>query len=166
MNPQLVELGARLGALLLARQATVSTAESCTGGLIAAALTETAGSSVWFHQGVVTYSNTAKQTLLHVSASTLAQHGAVSQECAAEMATGAAIGANALLSIAVTGIAGPTGATLGKPVGMVCFGFGVVRDATLPPKVTTQTKYFDGDRAAVREQAVRFALLRAIELMT
>ena len=130
----------------------IATAESCTGGLIAASFTETAGSSAWFSRGYVTYANQAKIDMLGVDAATLAAGGAVSEAVAIQMARGALRGADVLLSMAVTGIAGPDGGTPDKPVGTVCFG--------LADRQTTyaRTARFSGNRDEIRRQAVDFAL--------
>lgn len=143
----------RLAAALLGRAAALATAESCTGGLIAAACTAKAGSSAWFERGFVTYSNAAKAEMLGVPEATIEAHGAVSPEVAAAMAEGALARSSAGFSVAVTGIAGPGGATPGKPVGTVWLAVcerGGTAMATL--------LHFDGDRAAVREQAVLASL--------
>lgn len=150
--PQLHELAARLGTALLERGETVTTAESCTGGLIAAAITSVSGSSAWFEYGFVTYANAAKVALLDVSTETLTTHGAVSEATVREMVIGARRRANATWGVAVSGIAGPTGGTATKPVGMVCFAWAG------PDGVTTATRHFAGDRAAVRVQTVEWAL--------
>lgn len=142
----------RLAQALLCRSARLATAESCTGGGLAAAMTDRAGSSAWFECGYVTYSNAAKQRDLGVSAEGLAAHGAVSVETAAAMARGAAIRAGVPIAVAVTGIAGPGGATPGKPVGTVCFGFCV------DGRVDAVREWFAGDREAVRRASVLFAL--------
>ena len=149
----LVRLASRLGEGLTARGWLAATAESCTGGGISAAITEVAGSSGWFDRGFVTYSNAAKQELLGVQASTLATVGAVSEKTAGEMAAGALARSEAHLSVAVTGVAGPGGGSVEKPVGTVCFGFGT-RDG----QVVTRRHQFVGDRAAVRYQTVVTAL--------
>lgn len=137
----------------------VATAESCTGGMIACALTDIGGSSVWFERGFVTYSNDAKQACLGVEAATLAEHGAVSEATARQMARGALAHSKAQLALSVTGIAGPGGAVDGKPVGTVCFGWATAT------RVETQTRCFDGDRAAVRAQAALHALREALRLL-
>jgi nicotinamide-nucleotide amidase len=157
-------LGATLGLALQQAGLMVATAESCTGGLIARALTETAGSSAWFERGYVTYSNEAKQASLGVPDALLRDHGAVSEPVARAMAVGALARSRAQLAIAVTGIAGPGGAVPGKPVGTVCFGWalaspGLGGDA---PLVWTESRRFDGDRAAVRRQAAGHALEAAL----
>lgn len=130
----------------------LTTAESCTGGLIAAACTELAGSSVWFDRGFVTYSNASKTDLLGVAAALLDAHGAVSEPVAAAMAQGALQRSGAQWAVSVTGIAGPSGGSADKPVGTVCFGFAG------QGQVSTSTQRFDGNRAAVRAAALHFAL--------
>lgn len=142
------------------RQYTVSTAESCTGGLIAAALTERAGSSAFFRYGFVSYANEAKQQLLSVPESTLLQHGAVSAETVVVMAQGAVKHAQADIAISVSGIAGPTGASPNKPVGTVWFGLAT------PNEVYTQKCHFSGSRSEVRWQATVFALTYLSEYLT
>jgi nicotinamide-nucleotide amidase len=128
------------------------TAESCTGGLIAAACTTLAGSSDWFDRGFVTYANAAKTAQLGVPAALITQHGAVSEAVAHAMAAGALAQADAQWSVAVTGIAGPGGGSFDKPVGLVWLAWGS------PSGIETEAHRFDGDRAAVRSQAVGQAL--------
>lgn len=135
------------------------TAESCTGGLMAAACTCVAGSSEWFERGFVTYSNEAKTESLDVPAALIATHGAVSEPVARAMAEGALAHSRADLAVAVTGVAGPGGATPGKPVGTVCFGW-ARRDGACG----SRRLHFAGDRAAVRAASVRFALRKTLEL--
>lgn len=147
------ELAQRLGETLRARGTRVVTAESCTGGLLAGAMTDVAGSSDWFDRGYVTYSNAAKESDLQVPAVLLARHGAVSEPVAAAMAAGALDRSHAELAVAITGIAGPGGAVPGKPVGTVCFGF-----ADRHGDQHVETRHFSGDREAVRTQAVVHAL--------
>lgn len=137
----------------------LATAESCTGGLIAAACTELAGSSDWFERGVVSYSNQAKTELLSVPEALIAQHGAVSEPVARAMAEGALRHGKAQVSVAVTGVAGPSGGSAAKPVGTVWFGFSV-RGQT-----HSEVQRFDGDRAAVRQATVAHALRRLLELL-
>jgi len=152
-----------LSEYLMSKQGWLATAESCTGGLVAAAATSLAGSSNWFDQGWVTYSNEAKQKELGVSLSSLEQFGAVSEEVASQMATGILSNApRATLAIATTGIAGPGGATPTKPVGLVWFGF-ARRSSTSVIDVRTISRVFVGDRQAVRNAAVRFAFETALE---
>lgn len=145
-----------LAEALLARNWTLALAESCTGGGIAAACTDLAGSSRWFERGFVTYSNAAKQELLGVHADTLQAHGAVSEAVVREMAAGALEHSRADLALSVSGIAGPDGGSVQKPVGTVWFGLAWREDGEL--RVEARQALFAGDRAAVRRQAVAFAL--------
>ena len=142
----------RLATLLVEKGWMLASAESCTGGLIAAACTELAGSSVWFERGFVTYSNAAKIELLGVDPAAIEAHGAVSEVVARAMAFGAVRRSRAQVGVAVTGIAGPTGGSQDKPVGTVWFGFMV--DGHL----TSEMRRFDGDRNAVRVATVAQAL--------
>lgn len=146
------EVCAELAALLTARGWLLATAESCTGGMIAAACTDLSGSSTWFDRGFVTYSNAAKSEMLGVAATTIAQQGAVSEPVARAMAAGVLVRANVQVSIAVTGIAGPTGGNTSKPVGTVWFAWG------MPDGIHSQCVHFDGDRAAVRQATTLHAL--------
>jgi len=157
MNPDVTALCAQLAGRLQARGWMLATAESCTGGLIAAACTDLSGSSNWFERGFVTYSNEAKTEMLGVDPALIAQHGAVSEVVARAMAFGAVRNSRAVVSVAVTGVAGPTGGTPQKPVGMVWFGFQV------DGRLTSETRHFDGDRAAVRAGTVVHALRRLLE---
>jgi nicotinamide-nucleotide amidase len=154
----LLALAKLVGAGLKARGWMLATAESCTGGWAAEAVTAIPGSSAWFERGFVTYSNDAKRDMLGVRAETLAQHGAVSEETAREMAGGALLHSRASIALAVTGIAGPGGAVPGKPVGTVCFAWAVPGGA-----VDAATRRFSGDREAVRRQAVILALQGVLE---
>ena len=147
-----------LGGALRARGVMLATAESCTGGLIAAACTAQAGSSDWFERGFVTYSNEAKSEMLDVEAGLIATHGAVSAEVACAMADGALAHSRAQLAAAVTGIAGPTGATPDKPVGTVWLALAQVGQAA-----KAELLQLRGDRTAVRAQAVRLALERLLD---
>ena len=148
-----------LAQALLARGWMLAAAESCTGGLIAAACTDLGGSSNWFERGFVTYSDAAKTELLGVDPALIASHGAVSEVVARAMAFGAVRHAHAQVSVAVTGIAGPTGGTPQKPVGTVCFGYQV------DGRLSSEVHRFDGDRAAVRAATVEHALRRLLELL-
>ncbi|MBN8874686.1 MAG: CinA family protein [Rhodospirillales bacterium] len=141
-----------------ARGVMLATAESCTGGLIAAALTAIAGSSDVVDRGFVTYSNEAKQDLVGVPAALIAAHGAVSEEVAAAMAAGALARSRAGIAVSVTGVAGPGGGTAAKPVGLVCFGL-----AARGAPVVTDRQVFPGDRGAIRAATVAhaFAMIRA-----
>jgi nicotinamide-nucleotide amidase len=152
----LARLAARVGRHLLARQLTVATAESCTGGWIAKALTDIAGSSQWFMEGFVTYSNESKALTLGVPRSVLRGDGAVSEAAVRAMAAGALRRSGAQLAVAVTGIAGPGGAVPGKPVGTVWLGWAERQGRAV--RVAVQLKHFRGDREAVRRKTVRVAL--------
>jgi nicotinamide-nucleotide amidase len=158
--PPLHAVAQRLGEALQANHATVATAESCTGGLIAAAITSVAGSSAWFEYGFVTYANRAKVALLGVSPETLAQHGAVSEETVREMALGARERTGATWAVAVSGIAGPTGGTATKPVGMVCCAWAG------PDGVAAATRHFRGNRGAVRVMSTLWALEELLARLT
>ncbi len=142
---------------LLARRLLMATAESCTGGLIAAACTDVAGSSAWFERGFVSYSNEAKTELLGVPTALIAAHGAVSEPVARAMATGALAHSRAQVAVAVTGIAGPGGGSADKPVGTVWFAWAT------PAGVWSEQQVFAGDRAAVRQATVVHALTTLIE---
>lgn len=152
------ELARVLGQSLLQRRAQCATAESCTGGLVAGAITGIAGSSSWFDRGFVTYSNEAKMELLGVPEATLREHGAVSEATARAMAEGALARSLADVAVAVTGIAGPGGGTPGKPVGTVCFAWAARTRPTI-----AATRRFEGDRAAIRHASVIEALLGLVE---
>lgn len=159
VNDAVSPLVERLAAQLRAKGWMMATAESCTGGLIAGACTDLAGSSDWFERGFVSYSNAAKTELLGVDAALIAQHGAVSEPVARAMAQGAVAQAHAQVAVAVTGVAGPGGGSIDKPVGLVWFGWAV------PGGVHTEVQRFDGDRAAVRAATVRHALARLLTLL-
>lgn len=152
------DLVATLAAALVARGWRIATAESCTGGLVAAACTARAGSSAWFERGYVTYSNAAKAESLGVEAALLARHGAVSAEVAQAMADGARRHARTELAVAITGIAGPGGGSAEKPVGTVWLA---VAGGEGPPEAALL--HAPGDRAAVRAAAVERALQLLIE---
>jgi len=140
----------------------LASAESCTGGLIAAACTAVAGSSDWFERGFVTYSNAAKSEMLGVDPGLIAAHGAVSEAVALAMARGAVDRAKVELGVAVTGIAGPGGATPGKPVGTVWLAL-ALRGAGADIQARAERLQLAGNRSAVREQTVRLALRRLRE---
>ncbi len=159
MSAATLPLVEQLAARLLARRWLLATAESCTGGLIAGACTDLSGSSNWFERGFVSYSNAAKTELLGVPAALIEQHGAVSEPVARAMAAGALRHSTAHVAVAVTGVAGPTGGTTDKPVGLVWFGF------ALPDRVLTEQMNFAGDRATVRAATVHHALSRLLELL-
>jgi nicotinamide-nucleotide amidase len=147
------QLAAAVGARLAARRMLLATAESCTGGWVAEAVTAIAGSSAWFDRGFVTYSNAAKESMLGVAGATLAAHGAVSVEVAREMAAGALAHSQAQVAVSITGVAGPGGGTPAKPVGMVCIGWALAGGLVL-----ARVHRFAGDRAEVRRQSVVSAL--------
>jgi nicotinamide-nucleotide amidase len=168
-NAELVE---QLATALQSRGFLLTTAESCTGGMIAAACTDLAGSSAWFDRGFITYSNDAKTQMLGVSSSMIRRFGAVSQEVARAMAGGAIqsitqamagrpypAGLTGHVAVAVTGVAGPGGGSDLKPVGTVCFGFCVAG------AVTSSIQHFAGDRAEVRQQTVAFAFGQLLRLL-
>ncbi len=152
-----IQIVTELAAHLRRRGWSIACAESCTGGGIAAALTDLAGSSAWFDRGFVTYSNQAKQEMLGVSAQTLTRHGAVSRETVLEMATGALLRSQVQLSVAVSGVAGPGGGTPDKPVGTVWLAWATQDSAVASHRV------FSGDRTQVRRAAVDAALRGLLE---
>ena len=152
-DSELMHLSERVGQALNARGATVTTAESCTGGWVAKVITDIAGSSAWFERGFVTYSNEAKSQMIGVKPATLEQHGAVSEPVVVEMAIGAIKAARADYAISISGIAGPDGGTASKPVGTVWFGF-----ASAAGEGITRCECFSGDRENVRRQATAYAL--------
>jgi nicotinamide-nucleotide amidase len=146
------KIAKQVGKKLKASRAMLATAESCTGGWVAQAVTSVAGSSEWFERGYVTYSNAAKREALGVSNRTLIRHGAVSEPTAREMARGALKKSRANIALAITGIAGPGGGMPGKPVGTVSFAWARGR------KIRSETKRFRGGRTSVRRQSVIHAL--------
>lgn len=149
----LEKLAEHLGCRLIERGEWLAVAESCTGGWLAQSVTAIAGSSTWFDRGFVTYSNAAKVDMLGVPEGALERHGAVSEAVARAMAQGVLVHSRADWSVAITGIAGPSGGSPEKPVGTVCFAW-----ACKDGGCEAQTCLFSGDRAAVREQSVRHAL--------
>ena len=153
-------LARKLGRACKKRDVDLATAESCTGGGIATACTRISGSAEWFERGMVTYTNVAKKEMLGVSQKTLKAHGAVSAEVAREMAAGALKHSHADVSVAVTGIAGPTGGSRKKPVGTVHFAWGVRGGP-----IQTRMFRFEGDRTEVRLQSVAVALQGLIDLL-
>lgn len=150
---ELIVLAEQLGKKLMGQHLKLVTAESCTGGWVAEAVTAIPGSSEWFERGFVTYSNIAKQEMLGINKATLAQFGAVSEQVAREMVQGALARSYADIALSVTGIAGPEGGTSEKPVGTVWFGF-----AQKEAKAIVRLKHFTGDREAIRRRAVEYAL--------
>ncbi|AEI78424.1 Nicotinamide-nucleotide amidohydrolase PncC [compost metagenome] len=153
------QLAIQAGVALADKSLMLATAESCTGGLVAAAITDVSGSSGWFERGFVTYSNEAKSTMLGVPAKLIRDHGAVSEEVARAMAEGALLNSRAQVALSVTGVAGPNGGTPEKPVGMVCFGWS--------NRITThtETQRFRGDRGQIRRQAAEHAMRGLLELI-
>jgi nicotinamide-nucleotide amidase len=146
-------LAVELGESLQRQGRMLATAESCTGGWLAQAVTSVAGSSAWFDRGFVTYSNAAKQDMLGVRAETLAKFGAVSEEIAREMAAGALARSAVQIAISITGIAGPGGGSAKKPVGTVCFAWALAGQPCI-----SASRRFDGDRRQIRAASVAFAL--------
>ena len=156
---KIIELAASAGRALQNRGLLLTTAESCTGGGVAQAITEIAGSSEWFDCGFVTYSNASKTALLDIPAPLIAQFGAVSEEIAGAMAQGALANSRAHVSLSATGIAGPGGAVPGKQVGTVCIGW------SHAGRLHTERLVCAGDRHAVREQSVIHALQGLLRLL-
>jgi len=153
------ELTKTLAQILLSRNWTISLAESCTGGLVCTSLTELAGSSQWFERGYITYSNLAKTECLGVPNQLIETYGAVSEEVAKHMAEGARLNSGSDVAISITGIAGPSGGSAEKPVGMVCFGWSTENQAV------SKTRHFQGDRHSIRQQATEFAISEIIVLL-
>ena len=153
-------LAAQVGGLLKAHGLMLATAESCTGGGVAHAITGIAGSSAWFERGFIAYSNQAKQQMLGVNEATLNQHGAVSEAVVREMATGAIQHSHAQVALAVSGIAGPGGGTPDKPVGTVWFAWCIKGRMCV-----ARMHHFAGNRAEVQAQSVRTALQGVVDLL-
>jgi len=158
-DQELEAMALKLGRALRVRGWRVATAESCTGGWIAKSLTDIPGSSQWFESGVVSYSNAAKTQLLGVPADLMAAHGAVSEAVVRAMADGARTRFGTELAVAVSGVAGPDGGTVDKPVGTVCFAWAT------PSATTVVRRVFTGGREAVRRQSVALALERLVDLV-
>jgi nicotinamide-nucleotide amidase len=156
----LLQLSELLGQKLQARAWRVATAESCTGGGIAAVITAVAGSSAWFEYGIVSYANRAKQTLLKVDSETLVHDGAVSKAVVEQMVAGVLALSSADIAVAVSGIAGPAGGTAEKPVGTVWFAWGLASG-----EIYSECYYFSGDRAAVQQQSVEQGLKGLLKLL-
>lgn len=154
-----LQLSQQIGEILLRKNWTLSTAESCTGGGLSSAVTAIPGSSQWFGYGWVTYANEAKQKLLNVSSKTLEEYGAVSEQVVLEMVDGALKISGSNIAVAISGIAGPTGGTVEKPVGSVWFAF------TSAHHKLTKFQLFQGDRAEVQSQAVVAALKGMLDLL-
>jgi len=160
MHSEIYHLSEQLGRALLQKSATVTSAESCTGGGVAQAITAIAGSSAWYNRSFVTYANSAKQEMLGVDAALLEEHGAVSEPVVIGMAAGAAQRADADYAVAISGIAGPDGGTEEKPVGTVWFAW------RSPDGVIARKYLLSGDRHAVREQAVKISLQELLHQVT
>jgi nicotinamide-nucleotide amidase len=160
MDDYLHQLSQHLGEKLRERNWRIATAESCTGGGVAAAITAIPGSSAWFEYGIVSYANAAKEKLLGVSSETLARHGAVSEAVVIEMARGGLTLSGADIAVAISGVAGPSGGSHEKPVGTVWFAW-----ARAAGEIKTELKWFDGDREAVQKQAVVWALEKSISAL-
>ena len=160
----------QLAEALLQHGWMLASAESCTGGMIASRCTDLSGSSQWFERGFVTYSNEAKHEMLGVNTALIAEYGAVSEAVAQAMALGAMRHSRAQVTVAVTGVAGPTGGSADKPVGTVWFAWATPSDAGPTPGaetawVKTEVMHFSGDRAAVREATVQHALKTLLDLL-
>ena len=160
MEDTLYRLAARLGRLLKRRELMIATAESCTGGWIGQAITMVPGSSEWFERGFITYTYISKREVLGVRPRTLARHGAVSEQVVQEMARGALARSHAQVSVAISGVAGPSGGTPEKPVGTVCLAWAVKRGL-----LVVETRRFRGDRDAVRRRSVAHALRGALKIL-
>jgi nicotinamide-nucleotide amidase len=159
-NQDLHEITQALARVLIKNNWRLSTAESCTGGMVAASITELAGSSDWFERGYVTYSNQAKSEDIDVAQNLIEQYGAVSDQVARAMALGAKQNSGSDLSLSITGIAGPTGGSPEKPIGTVCFAWALAND-----QIVSETKYFEGDRQQIRQQACDFSLRKLLSLV-
>lgn len=153
IEQQVSPLIRQLGETLTAQGSLLASAESCTGGLAAALLTALPGSSAWFERGFVAYSNESKTEMLSVSAQTLTKHGSVSEAAVAQMAVGAIARSRASVAIAMSGVAGPSGGSPDKPIGMVCLAWYLG-----PNVIHTATEHFAGDRSAIRGQTVRTSI--------
>ena len=164
MSEELDTLALSLGNSCQRRAMRLVTAESCTGGLIAATVTDIAGSSSWFDRGFIVYTPESKMELLGVQPETLNRCGVVSEPVAREMAVGALAHSNATIAVAVTGVAGPAGGTEKTPVGTVCFGFAVKTPQAVCAESSEQ--HFVGNRCQVREEAVKFSLKTLIALLS
>jgi nicotinamide-nucleotide amidase len=154
------EITQELARILIKNHWHLSTAESCTGGMVAASITELAGSSEWFERGYVTYSNQSKSEDIDVSQNLIEQHGAVSDQVARAMALGAKQNSGSDLSLSITGIAGPTGGSPEKPIGTVCFAWALAND-----QIVSETKHFEGNRQQIRQQACDFSLRKLLSLV-
>ena len=159
-NIDLYEVTQELARVLIKNNWHLSTAESCTGGMVAANITELAGSSDWFERGYVTYSNQSKSEDIDVSQNLIEQYGAVSDQVARSMALGAKQNSNSDIALSITGIAGPTGGSPEKPIGTVCFAWALAND-----QIVSETKHFEGNRQQIRQQACDFSLRKLLDLL-
>ena len=159
-NLDIDDIIATMAKTLLAKGWRLSTAESCTGGLVSASITALAGSSEWFERGYITYSNQAKSEDIDVSQNLIEQYGAVSDQVARAMALGAKQNSGSDIALSITGIAGPTGGSSEKPVGTVCFAWVLAND-----QMISETKHFEGDRQQIRQQACDFSLRKLLSLV-
>ena len=159
-NLDINDVIATLAKTLLAKGWRLSTAESCTGGLVSASITALAGSSEWFERGYITYSNQAKSEDIDVSQNLIEEYGAVSDQVARAMALGAKQNSGSDIALSITGIAGPTGGSSEKPVGTVCFAWVLAND-----QMISETKHFEGDRQQIRQQACDFSLRKLLSLV-
>jgi nicotinamide-nucleotide amidase len=160
LDIQLDDIIAIMAKTLLAKRWRLSTAESCTGGLVSASITALAGSSEWFERGYITYSNQAKSEDIDVSQNLIEQYGAVSDQVARAMALGAKQNSGSDIALSITGIAGPTGGSPEKPVGTVCFAWVLTND-----QMISETKHFEGNRQQIRQQACDFSLRKLLSLV-
>jgi nicotinamide-nucleotide amidase len=159
-NLDIDDIIATMAKTLLAKGWRLSTAESCTGGLVSASITALAGSSEWFERGYITYSNQAKSEDIDVSQNLIEEYGAVSDQVARAMALGAKQNSGSDIALSITGIAGPSGGSSEKPVGTVCFAWVLAND-----QMISETKYFEGDRQQIRQQACDFSLRKLLNLL-
>jgi nicotinamide-nucleotide amidase len=164
-SQRIVQLSADLGRALVAQHLTLATAESCTAGGVAYAVTLSPGASLWFDRGFITYANDSKMQVLGVAPAYLRDFGAVSEPVARAMALGALSHSSAQVAVAITGVAGPGGGTDTKPVGTVCFAWAIRRDPSQPAWVRTETRQFEGDRNTVRTQSIVNALESLVGLL-
>jgi nicotinamide-nucleotide amidase len=159
-DKRLYQLAQQVGEALKSRALMLVSAESCTGGWVGAAITAVPGSSDWYERGFITYTYISKREMLGVTAKTLEQHGAVSEQTVKEMVAGALAASHAQVAVAVSGIAGPAGGMPGKPVGTVCLAWALKNGEPI-----AETRHYAGDREAVRRQAVERALAGVLELL-
>jgi nicotinamide-nucleotide amidase len=160
LDLELYDLAVQVGETLKSKGLMLVSAESCTGGWVGEAVTMVSGSSQWFERGFITYTNVAKQEMLGVAAATLEKHGAVSEPTVREMVAGALARSHGEIAVAVSGVAGPTGGTPSKPVGTVCFAWGVRGSEPI-----STTRHLSGDREAVRRESVVVVLEGVLRML-